>query len=282
MNSTNSTGNPINPNIKKFGASVCTLSWIDGKTRLPENDGIGPSQIISGREVTREDDKLPFRFLNLVEATISVIGARIISHGWLPASKIYQNPSFLKTKSEAFDTQRSISPRIDRVIFQQTVGARTVAPEVIGESVGIAAGLLSGQAVIGGKFGRAVAHELIGFPPIWTTVQLTLFADGRSESAVLCHSLFPSMSFYRLATKTAPAARGEPAIIANVNSREFLTFSRVGLPYDAVPNLEKWKTEGWGSLPTPLPHSGPCSGNPWQKKKSDLTARPVDSGRRTV
>jgi hypothetical protein len=83
-------------NTKTYTASICTLSWIDGKTKLPENDGDGPTTTISGSAVTREDDALPFRFLNLLEATIAVSGSspiRIVSHSWSPASKIYRNPS---------------------------------------------------------------------------------------------------------------------------------------------------------------------------------------------
>lgn len=257
-------------NQKKFTASVCTLSWIDKRTGLPENDGEGPPLVVLGFQLTREDDTLPFRFLNLLEATISVAGSsppRIVSSNWTTASKIYQNPSFGQIKSEAFQTRQSIIPKSDRVFFQQTVGARTVSPEVIAQMVGGAAGILTGVP-FGDKIGRKVSHEFFGFPPIWTTLTLTMFADGRSEGAVLCHSLFPSMSYYAL--------RGG----GGDSSRETSSYNLVGRPYDARENLDRWKTDGWGSLPT-VP-SGPSRGNPWDLKKSDLTVRPVDSGRRIV
>ncbi len=261
-------------NPAKFTASVCTLSWIDQRTKLPENDADGPLGVIPGYKVTREDDTLPFRFLNLLEATILVDGSsppRILSSNWTSASRIYQNPSYGKIKSEAFQTRQSIIPKGDRVVFQQTVGARTVSPEVIAEMVGGAAGFVTGVGLpIGDKLGRAVSHEFFGFPPIWTTLTLTLFSDGRSEGAVLCHSLFPSMSYYAL----KGASGGAP--------RETSFYSLVGKAYDvhAPGDVERWKTDGWGPLPSAP--SGPSKGNPWGLKKSDLTVRPVDSGSRTV
>ncbi len=54
--------------------SICTLSWIDGKTGLPENDAEGPADRIPGALLTREDDALKFRFVNLLEVKVTVIG----------------------------------------------------------------------------------------------------------------------------------------------------------------------------------------------------------------
>lgn len=257
-------------NERKLTESICTLSWIDKRTGLPEEDGSGPPSAIPGNLIAREDDALRFRFLNLLEATISVGGSpypRIVSSSWTPASKIYRNPSYGQIKSEPFETKQSITPYPDRVIFQQTVGARTVSPEVIAQTVGAVGGIVS-AIPIADRIGRAVAHEFFGYPPIWTTLQLTMFADGRSEGAVLCHSLFPSMNYY-----------ARPAESANLPRMTSL-YKLVGKPYDAVTHLSDWKDHGWGALPSKPP--GPCPGNPWGLKKSDLTVRPVDSGRRTV
>src|SRR4051812_19335752 len=119
--------------IATFTASSCSLSWIDGRTKLPEQDGNGPPPLLKGVDLTKEDDTLPFRFLNLAEASIAVDGAtrRILTATWSTASKIYRNPSFGKIPSEPFDTQQSIARYPDRVVFQQTAGARTVSPEII-------------------------------------------------------------------------------------------------------------------------------------------------------
>lgn len=88
-----------------YTASICSLSWIHKKSGLPEHDDEGPPNALSGATVTREDDAPPFRFLNLLEATIGVDISgrpRILSSNWTPHSKIYKNPSFGKIASEAF------------------------------------------------------------------------------------------------------------------------------------------------------------------------------------
>jgi hypothetical protein len=247
--------------------SICTLSWINGKTGLPENDGDGPAGILSGALVTREDDALKFRFLNLLEVKVFVVGSsppRITSAGWTAASKIYQNPSFAGIASEAFEPKRAIIQLPDRIVFRQTIGARTVSPEVIGQRAGGVGGVFVSPALIpiAARIGRAAAHALSGFPPIWTTIQLTMFADGRSEGKVLQHSLFPSMNFY-----TRPdESRGQARISSG--------YQLVGKSYDAVPELEHWKVHGWGMLHNDV---GPCEGNPWGYSKNDLTIRPVVS-----
>jgi hypothetical protein len=254
--------------------SICTLSWINSKTGLPENDGDGPPYTIPGPLLTREDDTLRFRFVNLLEAKVfvSVNGSspsppRILGAEWTAASKIYKNPSFASIPSEPFQCKRTISHLSDRVVFRQTLGARTVSPEVIGETVGAAGGVIAGGGStilmpITERIGRAAAHALSGFPPIWTTIQLTLFADGRSEGKVLQYSLFPSMNFYT----RSDVNRGQP--------RTSSIYQLVGKSYDAVPKLKYWEVHGWGVLHD---DSGPCEGNPWGYSKNDLTIRPVAS-----
>jgi hypothetical protein len=260
-------------NATIFISSASTLSWIDQKTGLPEHDGAGPPYIIKGVDLTKEDNTLPFRFLNLAEATIAVDGSRIISADWGSDSGIYRNPSFARIKSEPFKTLTSISRFPDRIIFKQTTGARTVSPEVIGEFGG---GVVGGP-LLGRYIGRKIAHALSGFPPIWTMLKLTLFADGRSETQVVAHSLFPSMSFYR-PTAAAGAAVGRGATPSV--PRQLSTYMLVGSAYDARPKLEAWKTDGWGPLPENP--SGPTKGNPWGYKQEDLTIRDTDSDTRVV
>jgi hypothetical protein len=275
-------------NNRVFTDSVCTLSWINEKSklgimRLPENDGSGPSNTIPGNLLTHEDDALKFRFLNLLEATILVnmsVPRRIVHSDWTPASKIYKNPSYGEIASEAFKTLRRIHPHHDRVVFQQTLGSRTVSPEVIGEMLGGDAAAGADAAVspllipsnifkpIGQKMGRATGHGILGFPPIWTTIELTLFIDGRSEGKVLRHSLFPSMNFYARPS----GSMGKARVVS--------TYNLVGSSYDAVKECDRWFTHGWGTLQDNA--SGPCEGNPWQYNKDDLTIRPTVSGTRIV
>lgn len=226
--------------------SVCTLSWIDERTGLPEHDGAGPGLTVNRSQIVGEHDEAPYRFVNLLEATIDVNDRTlaITRHTFTLASKIYRNPSFLGIKSEPFEILRSTAPQRGSVRFRQTVGCRTVSPEVIGESVGAAVAnlVLPGAGPIGRRIGRKAAHEVRGFPPIWTSLELDIFADGRSEGRVVMHSLFPSMTFY--IPQSGVAA----------------TYDRQSGAYDARPNQENWMQHGWG--PTTATR-GPCSGNPW-------------------
>lgn len=255
--------------------SVCALSWINQVTGLPENDKDGPPDTLPGALVTREDDALPFRFLNLLEGRIYVTDGSppsIVSAGFTVDSGIYRNPSYMHIPSEPFRTIRRIYQFHDHVIFEQTQGARTVSPEVIGESAGAGAGAAGGTLVpivgpivgpiIGRKIGRMSAHKIKGFPPIWTTLQLTLFVDGRSEARLLCHSLFPSNSFYVRPDGSA----GKPRISS--------IYQLQPPAYDAVPALQRWTTDGWG---VQRDVSGPSAGNPWGYSKDDLTIRDEDS-----
>jgi hypothetical protein len=186
--------------------------------------------------------------------------------------------------SQAFETKRHIEPRSGCMVFEQTAGARTVSPEVIGQFVGGAVPIVVAPPGVGWqispitrKIGRAVAHEFSGFPPIWTRLRLTVFPDGRSEGQVLSYSLFPSMSFYVL-TVAAAATAGGSATSAMRADRTFYDLS--GAPYDARPNLDRWKTEGWGELQAKP--SGACRGNPWGYSKNDLTRRPTRTDTRII
>jgi hypothetical protein len=210
----------------------------------------------------------------------------VVGYDFTSASKIYKNPSYGGVPSEAFKSFQSRYRLSDGsgAIFSQTVGARTVSPEVFGErggraaeaivemvSIAAGAGVGSSGGAIGDKIGRKVAHYLKGYPPIWTTVKLTLFADGGSKGAVVRHSLFPSMSYYAI----------QPVGGAYV-AREHSSFKLAGPTYDVhtPEDAAKWNTDGWGSVPGS--QSGPSRGNPWGRSKTDLTGRPVDSEIRTA
>jgi hypothetical protein len=243
------------PRPNEFSSSICTLSWIDGATGLPENDEGGPPDSVLGSDLRHSDDRLPFRILNLLEARITVTeSGQIASYDFTEVSSLYCNPSFLKTDSFVFPAKQSAAttPGGDYVVFEQTAGARTEAPEKIGGAVGGLAGGVGGP--IGGFIGRGagnlIAHAVSGFPPIWTTLRLTMYADGRVKPQLICHSLFPSLSYY-----TPP---GEKAC----GPYPDVTYRRVSIPYDAKPNLERWKERGWGPIPSPDP-AGPTEGNPW-------------------
>ena len=249
--------------------SICSLSWIDERAGLPENDKAGPPHRFPGVQVTAEDDTLPFRFLNLLEAMVVVDGRRVLSADFTPSSRIYRNPSFLKISSEPFERLKKVLKLPDCAVFEQTVGARTVSPEVIAETAGSVPFPPLGPIGIPlqRRIAREIAHEFLGFPPIWTILRLKVFADGRSESELVCHSLFPSVSFYQL----KPAVAG--AVAQPVAHRVVGFYDSTAKAYDAVPNLDRWKVEGWGALAQNP--SGACKGNPWGFNKNDLTVRPT-------
>ncbi|MFB8789642.1 MAG: hypothetical protein U7123_12480 [Potamolinea sp.] len=87
-----------------------------------------------------------------------------------------------------------------------------------------------GGALVGGVTGyftgKTTANTLFNFPPIWTSIQLRLMADGTRDCQLLRHSHFPSNSFYSNLVHTS-------------------TYSALASQQTA------WENSGWGS------------GNPW-------------------
>ena len=239
-------------------ASVCSLSWIDERSKLPEHDRTGPNRFVGRHSIKLQDDTTPYRFVNLLEGTIEFDSADLnsIKHSFTLDSGVYRNPSFAGIPSQAFRIQRASKVEKEYVVFTQTLGCRTVSPEVIGEIVGEAATIVAlGSAFgpLGGQAGRKVAHYVKGFPPIWTTLELIIFFDGRIGGRVVAQSLFPSMTFYVQQPHFAKTAQ----------------YVQSGPPYDGISNLDRWNVKGWGGLGKRDP-SGATEGNPWKFEKKDL------------
>jgi hypothetical protein len=255
---------------KTFSAASC--SWIDSATGLPEVDVvpiIGPSlprAFVTGSQ--------GFRFCNFAEASVTAdFGARrLIAQSFTPASGIYRGPSFAHIPSHAFPIFRDIEFEVDAIRFTQTLGARTVSPEVLGAGGGIVGGAIAGGIVgsfipvvgtavgavvggiVGGLTGEAVGHTQIGFPPIWSKLQIRIFRDGRMQAELLQHSLFPSLTFFRLTFDAA----GNPADYDRVDHPN-------GSPYyNATKGVElpDWQANGWGAQHKST-SPGPTAGNPW-------------------
>lgn len=253
--------------------AAATCSWIDPATGLPEVD----NNPFKGPAVARASltGNQGFRFCNFAEATMTMDDSTnvVMSQSFGGQSGIYRGPSFAHLPSHAFPILRDIAAGPDAVVFTQIAGARTVSPEVIGTGGGVVGGAIAGGvigsfipvvgtaigagvgAIVGGLAGEAIAHQAIGFPPIWTKIQITLFKDGRVEAKLSMHSIFPSNTYYEA------DARPDGTLDGN--------FHRVDHPrgtafYDATKavQLPDWQNRGWGALmPTGSPGATP--GNPW-------------------
>ncbi|WP_437641885.1 hypothetical protein [Sorangium sp. So ce854] len=254
------------------------MSWIDPRAELPEDDPAGDpgpgctrSRILGGRA---------YRFANFLEAFVIVETRtrRILRYGFTQAAGIYLAPSAAELPPDPFETIRRATDDDRRVVFRQTVGARTVSPELIGEA-------------LGGFPGRSLAHLISGFPPIWTELELIIQADGTWSGRVLRHSLFPSMTYVEqerhlspLIVPVPPDERARLTMRALYRPRSAFRgeIFVARPPYDGVPNYDNWNRHGWGAILARAGASGPTHGNPWGFQDSvadDMYRRFLETGR---
>jgi hypothetical protein len=242
---------------KTFSYSIATVSWIDARTGLPEVDKISYTYDKSTRANLTANSG--YRFCNFLDVFIELApdNRSIVRHGFYPESGIYRGPSFANIPSHAFTNKQFVTVGADAVTFRQVIGARTVSPEVIGRRSGLVAGLLWGgpfgliaSAVAGYYGGETVAHQITGFPTIWSILEIRLSSSGDAAGKLAQHSIFPSLTYYEQLDSTA--VRGENY------GRAFY--------YDARKDIElpKWKENGWGQIQG---SSGPSRGNPWGMEK---------------
>jgi hypothetical protein len=170
-----------------------------------------------------------YRFAHLLEVFVNIDDKTklVTGHGFTEASGVYRAKSFAKIPSEYYAPIRTVRVGTDPIVFTQIIGARTQSPEALG---GLA-----------GPAGRMIMHAVLGFPPIWTELELKVYANGRADGKLRHHSLFPSVNFY------TPLAQGN----------EYITISQ----YDARRQLGRWKTAGWG--PLVLGSGAALAGNPY-------------------
>ncbi|HEY6528215.1 MAG TPA: hypothetical protein VIZ65_05935 [Cellvibrionaceae bacterium] len=230
----------------QYSRSAATVSWIDAATGLPEVDKVAPGQTVERSFLTGNTG---FRFVNFMEVWASYDTKKntIVSHGFTPASKTYTSPSFADIPSFIFEPIRNVKVGREPITFTQIIGARTESPEKIGG--------------IFGPLGNIAASAITAFPPIWSELEIKIYNDGRTEASVLRHSIFPSLTFYKRSLNASGAAN-------EIGPYVKTSFSGAAY-YNAVPNLARWKEQGWGSIKGGL--SGPIGGNPWNMEKSVLT-----------
>jgi Cyclic nucleotide-binding domain len=174
----------------RFESSVTSLSWIPseaikGLTRLPFDAGVThydvppPDQLGDLDEMARADR---YRFANELRAYIDVVDGRIADAGYLGGGHIGSTTVRLGRKAMVFqavmfpDLQAAPDPGATSVRFVQTAGGRAGIP--------------------GPRRVRRKPFFQIAAPTVWSTLALTIHADGSSEFEVVGASPFPRHWIY--------------------------------------------------------------------------------------
>lgn len=176
----------------RIESSVTGISWIpseaiEGMPKLPFELGIGrydeppPDRLEEGDlERLRDDDG--FREANRLTAWIEVEGGKVVGHGHegeglVGSTRFRFGPMGLTVPGVAFDVLRpEPEVRDDAVRFVQTVGGR--------------AGFPAPRRVSGKPFFRVHSASA------WTTLALTIRADGSSDHELVGASSFPRHWIY--------------------------------------------------------------------------------------
>jgi hypothetical protein len=182
--------------------SCTTLSWIPseavtGMQRGFFDSGIThydppPPDVIDDLDALRADDR--FRFANRLHAWIEVENGAIVDAGYAPDSGAVMGSTTVRLGRAAArfaapplpDLQREPERGDSSVKFVQTIGGRTALPAP-----------------------RRVNHPPFvqwRAPLVWTTVELTLHADGRVEQVLTGASPFPRHWVYDSAGKLTAKA----------------------------------------------------------------------------
>ncbi len=184
----------------RIESSVTSISWIPseavrGMSRLPFDMGVAhydepPPDQVDDLDALREADR--FRFANRLSAWVDVESGRITAHGYSGGGQVGSTTMRLGGKVATFaavplpDRQQAPVVSEERVRFVQTCGGRTGVP-----------------------MPRRVKYPpfvQVSAPLAWTTLALTLYADGSSAHEVVGASSFPRHWVYdhegRLVLKT--------------------------------------------------------------------------------
>ena len=184
----------------RIESSVTSLSWIPseavrGMTKLPFELGVAhyddpPPDVVEDLQALRLADR--FRFANELRAWIEVEDGRVVDHGHagrghIGSTTIQMGPKAVVFAAVAFPDLRPEPEVSDTAVrFVQTAGGRTGAP--------------APRTVRRPPFVQVVA------PLAWSTLALTIRADGTSEWEMVGASPFPRHWIYdhtgALAAKT--------------------------------------------------------------------------------
>jgi hypothetical protein len=172
--------------------TATAISWIpseaiEGLPKVPFELGIGhyddpPPDRLDPEELPRLRDEDRFREANHLKAWVEVENGRIVSHGqageaFVGSTTFKLGPKDVIFAGVAYDTLRSEPEVTDEAVrFVQTVGGR--------------AGFPAPRRVRGKPFFR------INGATAWTTLALTIRADGSSEHELVGASAFPRHWIY--------------------------------------------------------------------------------------
>jgi Cyclic nucleotide-binding domain len=181
----------------RFDSSVTTLSWIPSEAVTGVNKPVfemgvahyddPPPDVIDDLEALRDSDA--FRFANRLEAWIEVEGGRIVRAGYGGGGVMGSTTVRLGSKGVTFAAVELPELRDDPIVtddsatFTQTYGGRTALP--------------APRHVPRPPFVQFRA------PLVWTTLTLTIRADGSSTFELTGASVFPRHWVYDDAGKLA-------------------------------------------------------------------------------
>lgn len=178
----------------RVDASTVSLSWIPsdsvwGPLKLGFDLGLShwdrplPDRVHDLDEVRtlREQDR--FRFGNVLEAWVDVEDGRVVDHGFTGRSGLVMGATTVRLARGGVTFQavglpvlRGVDASADAVTFRQTVGGRTGVP-----------------------LPRPVPHPPFvrwQSPTVWTTLALTIRADGSTQARMTGASAFPRHWLY--------------------------------------------------------------------------------------
>lgn len=185
----------------RFESSITSLSWIPseaitGMTKLPFETGIThydvpPPDAIGDLDELAAADR--YRFANELRAYVEVIDGQIVDAGYLGRGHIGSTTVRVGPKAIVFpavlfpDLQAPPEMSASSARFVQTAGGRAGIP--------------------GPRRVRRKPFFQIAAPTVWSTLALTVHADGSSEFEVIGASRFPRHWMYdhsgRLVAKSA-------------------------------------------------------------------------------
>ncbi len=169
----------------RIESAVTSVSWIpseavEGVTKLPFELGVGhydphPPDTLDDIEALQAAGR--FRFANDLRAWVDVQDGRIVDHGhtgrgYISPTSLRFGPLHLTVQPTAFPDLRSI-PQVSEtaVRFQQTTGGRP--------------GVATPRRVEGKPYVK------VERPSVWTTLSLTVHADGSCQADLIGASAFP-------------------------------------------------------------------------------------------